>query len=103
MIKKTQGFRLRDLTASFSFLVFQSQFMGLLFLGGSICGILLVSLLIWFIFGFDFFRIFFKPKEVQRITLKRCMKYIGGSAIYLVTSLFRMVGQVLVTPVSTLL
>ncbi|KAJ8926014.1 hypothetical protein NQ315_009869, partial [Exocentrus adspersus] len=78
--------------------VFQSQFVGILFLVGSLCGILLVSLLIWFIFGFDFFHIFFKRRDIQEAPIRRYVKYVGGGTMHLITNLFRILRRVLTTP-----
>ncbi|KAJ8935455.1 hypothetical protein NQ314_012875, partial [Rhamnusium bicolor] len=82
---------------------FQNQCMALLFLGGSLCGIILVSLLIWFIFGNDFFHMFFKTREPHEGFVKHSVKYIGGGIIYLITTFFKTLGKVLAIPVSTII
>ncbi|KAJ8936035.1 hypothetical protein NQ318_015441, partial [Aromia moschata] len=76
----------------------QQQCMTILYMGGSMCGVVLVSLLIWFIFGYDFFDIFLRPQEIQDNGITYYFKYLGGGIIYFITSIFRTIGNVLTMP-----
>lgn len=74
--------------------------MGLLFFSGTICGLLIVTLLFWYIFGHDFLSIFFKPRKLHEGVLKKSVKYVGGKIIRVVTLVFQTMGKILATPVS---
>lgn len=74
------------------------QCMLILFVFGSVCGILLVSLLIWFIFGNNFFSTFFKPRKIKEGALKKSFKLLGGGLVYFITKIIEKLGYVLALP-----
>lgn len=77
-----------------------SQLMAILFVLGAACGIFLASILIYLIFGNNLIQIFFKPREAPEPGFKSYFKVLGGSIIYVITSIFSTVGRVLSIPVS---
>lgn len=74
------------------------QCMLFLFFCGTICGILLVSFLIWFVFGNNFIGSFFKPRKVEEGRITRSFKFLGGGLIYVITRIFESLGYVLALP-----
>lgn len=74
--------------------------MGLFFFSGTVCGLLIVTLLFWYIFGHDFLTIFFKPRKLQEGVLKKSVKFVGDKIIHVVTIVFQTLGTILSTPVS---
>ncbi|CAH1101423.1 unnamed protein product [Psylliodes chrysocephalus] len=75
-----------------------SQLMAILFVLGAACGIFLASILIYLIFGNNLIQIFFKPREAPEPGFKSYFKVLGGSIIYVITSIFSTVGRVLSIP-----
>lgn len=70
----------------------------ILFFCGSVCGILLVSLLIWFMFGNNLLSLFLKPRKVSQGGVSKSFKYLGGGLIYILTRIFENVGYLLALP-----
>nr|CAI5864786.1 unnamed protein product [Callosobruchus analis] len=73
------------------------QFMVLLFIVGSLCGFLLVSLCIWLLFGNELVDILLKPRPKEyRIT--KYFNYLGKQILHIITTIFEKLGKVLVLP-----
>nr|CAI5862990.1 unnamed protein product [Callosobruchus analis] len=60
-------------------MAFEKQFMVLLFIGGSLCSFLLVSLCIW-------------------LLISKHFNYLGNQIIHIITTTFEKLGKVLVLP-----
>ncbi|XP_074042478.1 uncharacterized protein isoform X2 [Leptinotarsa decemlineata] len=75
----------------------QNQCVTLFLIGGSVCGILLVSLLIWLVFGHNLLHYLFTPRETDH-SMKAHIKYVAGGIINLVTTFFHVIGTVLTIP-----
>nr|CAI5845967.1 unnamed protein product [Callosobruchus analis] len=77
-------------------MAFEKQFM-LVFIVGSLCGFLLVSLCIWLLFGNELVDILLKPRPKEyRIT--KYFNYLGNQIIHIITTLFEKLGKVLELP-----
>ncbi|XP_057669987.1 uncharacterized protein LOC130902139 isoform X2 [Diorhabda carinulata] len=84
---------------SFFSKVFPVECLIVLSVMGAACGILLASLLIYIIYGNNVLQVFFKPREVPESSVKSYIKFIGGGLIYIITKLFRTLGDILSIPV----
>nr|CAI5865732.1 unnamed protein product [Callosobruchus analis] len=77
-------------------MAFEKQFMVLLFIGGSLCSFLLVSLCIWLLFGNELMDILLKPRP--RYSISKHFNYLGNQIIHIITTTFEKLGKVLVLP-----
>ncbi|CAH1981806.1 unnamed protein product [Acanthoscelides obtectus] len=79
-------------------MAFEKQFMVLLFIIGSLCGFLLVSLCIWLLFGNELLDVLLKPRPKQ-YRIAKYFNYLGNGITRIITAIFGKIGQVLVMPV----